>query len=129
METQLTNIIGCSQEVDHHCGIAYVGQDGVMEDHQHLLVHAAGQLQGMKDMRLKIWDSRLEQKTSSKVVYMLKWILYLILQKPEPQPLKGTLVFLMGRRDNHYIHSYSNTSNHETQKACFLQMIGGFAYF
>lgn len=40
-----TDFIGSSQEVDHQGGFAHVGQDGVVQDHQHLLIQAAGQLQ------------------------------------------------------------------------------------
>lgn len=39
-----TDVVGASEEVDHEAGLGQVRQDGVVHDHQHLLVEADGQL-------------------------------------------------------------------------------------
>lgn len=42
----LTHVVGAGKEVDHEGGLGQVGQDGVVHDHQHLLVQPEGQLAG-----------------------------------------------------------------------------------
>lgn len=44
----LTHVVGARQEVDHEAGLGQVRQDGVVHDHQHLLVEAQRQLPGSR---------------------------------------------------------------------------------
>lgn len=41
----LTHIVGSRQEVQQQGGVTHVGQDGVVEDHQHLFIQVTRQLE------------------------------------------------------------------------------------